>query len=102
MSISGAMNTAVSGLNAESAALASISNNVANSQTVGFKQADTSFVDYLTQTNASTDGSSSVVAKPASKVVEAGVVVLSAAGLLGPERRYPLGHILTGPHLSTP
>ena len=64
MSISGAMNTAVSGLNAESAALASISNNVANSQTVGFKQADTSFVDYLTQTNASTDGSSSVVAKP--------------------------------------
>jgi flagellar hook protein FlgE len=64
MSISGALNTAVSGLSAQSAALATISNNVANSQTVGYKQIDTNFVNYLTVSNASVDGAASVVARP--------------------------------------
>ena len=48
MSLLGSLNTAVGGMNAQSAALSSISNNVANSQTVGFKETDTSFIDYLT------------------------------------------------------
>jgi flagellar hook protein FlgE len=64
MSISGALNTAVSGLDAQAAALATISNNVANSQTVGYKQIDTNFVNYLTVSNAAVDGAASVVAKP--------------------------------------
>ena len=48
MSLFGAMNTAVSGLTAQSTAFGNISDNVANSQTVGYKRVDTSFIDYLT------------------------------------------------------
>ena len=53
MSLFGAMNTAISGLNAQSNAFGNISDNVANSQTVGYKRVDTSFIDYLTTSNAS-------------------------------------------------
>ena len=48
MSLFGAMNTAVSGLSAQSNAFGNISDNVANSQTTGYKRVDTSFQDYLT------------------------------------------------------
>lgn len=64
MSLFGAMNTAISGLNAQSAALGNIGDNVANSQTIGFKRIDTSFADYLTTSTASTNQSGSVVARP--------------------------------------
>ena len=64
MSLFGAMNTAVSGLNAQSAALGNIGDNVANSQTLGFKRIDTSFADYLTTSTASTNQSGSVIARP--------------------------------------
>jgi hypothetical protein len=52
MSLFGAMNTAISGLSAQSAAFSNISDNVANSQTVGYKRVDTSFIDYLTTSNS--------------------------------------------------
>ena len=64
MSLFGAMNTAISGLNAQAAAFTNISDNVANSQTVGYKGVGTSFQDYLTTSNATTNSSGSVVAKP--------------------------------------
>ena len=48
MSLLGALNSAISGLTAQSTAFSNISENVANAQTVGYKQVDTSFVDYLT------------------------------------------------------
>lgn len=64
MSLFGAMNTAISGLNAQSAAFSNISDNVANSQTTGFKGVETSFLDYLTVSNASTNESGAVVAQP--------------------------------------
>jgi flagellar hook protein FlgE len=64
MSLFGALNTAVSGLSAQSAAFGNISDNVANSQTVGFKEVETSFSDYLTVSSASTNDPGSVVAKP--------------------------------------
>jgi flagellar hook protein FlgE len=38
MSLFGAMTTAISGLNAQSRALTNVSNNLANSQTVGYKR----------------------------------------------------------------
>lgn len=47
MGIFGAMNTAVSGLRAQSTALENISGNIANSQTVGYKRLDTSFADLV-------------------------------------------------------
>jgi flagellar hook protein FlgE len=43
MSVLSAMNTAVSGLKAQSVALGNISNNIAGSSTVGYKQAQTQF-----------------------------------------------------------
>jgi flagellar hook protein FlgE len=43
MSISSSMNAGVSGLNANSSKLATISDNIANSQTNGYKRADTDF-----------------------------------------------------------
>lgn len=50
MSLSGAMNTAVSALAAQSQALSVISNNLANSGTTGYKSVTTSFSSLVTQT----------------------------------------------------
>ncbi|MBU6496907.1 MAG: flagellar hook protein FlgE [Rhodospirillales bacterium] len=65
MSIAGAMNTAISGLNAQSISFGNISDNIANSQTVGFKGTDTSFADYLTTSTATVNDPGAVVASPA-------------------------------------
>lgn len=65
MSLFGAMSTAISGLTAQSSAFSNISDNVANSQTVGYKEVNTSFIDYLTNSNAAVNDSASVVARPA-------------------------------------
>ena len=51
MSVFGALNTAVSGLSAQSHAFTDISNNIANSQTVGYKATETSFSDYVLTRN---------------------------------------------------
>jgi flagellar hook protein FlgE len=64
MSLFGAMNTAISGLTAQSAAFGNISDNVANSQTTGFKGTDTSFIDYLTTSNATQNDPGAVVTLP--------------------------------------
>ena len=47
MGIFGAMNTAVSGIRAQSFALENISGNIANARTTGFKRVETSFVDLI-------------------------------------------------------
>ena len=62
MSLFGSLYTAVSGLNAQSTAFGNISDNVANSQTVGYKQVDTSFADYLTQSTEKSNSPGSVIA----------------------------------------
>ena len=64
MSLLGAMNTAISGLTAQSAAFGNISDDVANSQTVGYKRVDTDFVDYLTTSTAAVNEPGAVVAQP--------------------------------------
>ena len=64
MSLFGAINTAVSGLTAQSAAFGNISEDVANSQTVGFKRIDTSFKDYLTTSTPTNNVPGAVVAQP--------------------------------------
>src|SRR4051812_46109162 len=64
MSLFGAMNSAISGLSAQSDAFGDISDNVANSQTVGFKRVDTSFVDFLTVSTATRNDPGAVVARP--------------------------------------
>jgi flagellar hook protein FlgE len=64
MSLFGALDTAVSGLDAQSAAFSNISDNIANSQTTGFKGTNTSFADYLSTSTATTNDSGTVVATP--------------------------------------
>jgi flagellar hook protein FlgE len=51
MGIFGALTTAVTGMRAQSYALANVSGNIANSQTTGFKRIDTSFEDLIPSTN---------------------------------------------------
>ncbi len=64
MSLFGALTTAVSGMSAQSAAFTNISDNVANSSTIGFKAVDTNFVDYLTSSTATANQSGSVTTRP--------------------------------------
>lgn len=64
MSLFGAINTAISGLSAQSAAFGNISDDVANSQSTGYKRVDTTFADYLTQSSATRNDSGAVVARP--------------------------------------
>ncbi len=64
MSLFGALNTSVSGLAAQSTAFGNISDNVANSQTVGFKAVDTSFIDYLTTSTAQQNQPGAVATRP--------------------------------------
>jgi flagellar hook protein FlgE len=58
------MYTAISGLNSQAASFGDISDNMANSQTVGYKQIDTTFEDYLTSSTAIANQSGSVAAHP--------------------------------------
>ncbi len=64
MSLFGSMTTAISGLTAQARALGHVSDNVANSQTVGFKRADTNFVSFLTDSTQVVHRPGSVVARP--------------------------------------
>ena len=64
MSLLGALDTAVTGLTAQSDAFANIGDNVANSQTIGFKGTDTRFEDYLTSSTATQNMSGAVTATP--------------------------------------
>jgi len=52
MSISGAMQTAISGLNGQSTAIGYISDNVANASTIGYKKVESRFQTMVTQTSA--------------------------------------------------
>lgn len=60
MGVMNAMLTAVTGLSAQSYALENISGNIANSQTVGFKRVDTSFVDMIPEAAAGHEKAGSV------------------------------------------
>lgn len=64
MSLFSALDTSVSGLTAQSAAFGNISDNVANSQTVGYKAVDTSFIDYLTTSTSEQNQPGSVATRP--------------------------------------
>lgn len=64
MSLFGSFNTAISGLTSQSRALGHVSDNIANSQTVGFKRTDTSFVSYITQSDNTVHSPGSAIARP--------------------------------------
>ena len=62
MGVLNAMLTAVTGLSAQSYALENISGNIANSQTVGYKRVDTSFVDMIPEGQPKRENAGSVAA----------------------------------------
>src|SRR6185437_7742934 len=62
MGIFDALTTAVAGLQAQSFALQNISGNVANSQTTGYKEKNTSFADLVSQAVPSQQTTDGVVA----------------------------------------
>ncbi|QDH16879.1 flagellar hook protein FlgE [Swingsia samuiensis] len=84
MSIFNSLNTAVSGLNAQSHAFSDLSNNIANSQTVGYKATTTSFENYVTNNSQSTSGqntSDDVIASTQQHNDNQGMVVSSSDSL---------------------
>ena len=64
MSVFGAMTTAISGLSSQSAAFSNIGNDLANTQTTGYKGINTTFENYVTSSTPQSNGSSAVVARP--------------------------------------
>src|SRR4051794_4950766 len=64
MSLSGALTTAVTGIDAQSRALGAISDNVANSQTSGYKRIETTFSTLLSVSNAREHQPGGVIARP--------------------------------------
>jgi flagellar hook protein FlgE len=64
MSLSGALTSAVTGIDAQSRALGAISDNISNSQTTGYKRVDTSFSTLLTVSNAFVHEPGGVTSKP--------------------------------------
>ncbi len=65
MSIFGAMTTAIAGLNAQSTAFSNVGDNLANTQTVGYKSVGTTFENYITVSTADVNESGTVKARPA-------------------------------------
>ncbi len=63
MTIFGAMTTAVTGLKANSKALGHISDNIANSQTIGFKRTETNFKDLITFSSSRNHAPGTVLAE---------------------------------------
>jgi flagellar hook protein FlgE len=66
MGIFDALTTAVAGLQAQSFALQNISGNIANSQTTGYKETDTSFQDLVSQAAANQQTANGVIANSVS------------------------------------
>jgi flagellar hook protein FlgE len=64
MSVFSALNVAVNGLDAQSRAFANVSDNLANTQTVGYKRVDTSFQSLVTASNANINNPGGVSATP--------------------------------------
>ena len=79
MSVSSAMDTAVSGLAAQSVAFSNISNNISNSQTVGYKATDTNFSDYVEASGALEGQSGNVLATTQYANQTAGAITASTA-----------------------
>lgn len=63
MDIFSALQTSVSGLQAQSYAISNISGNIANSQTTGYKRIDTSFIDLMAEQTSKREVAGTVLAQ---------------------------------------
>jgi flagellar hook protein FlgE len=80
MGLFGALTTAVTGLRAQSFALENVSGNIANSQTIGFKRVDTSFVDLIPDDIPSRQKAGNVLAQSRSTNTVAGDIQNASIG----------------------
>lgn len=79
MSLTGALNSAVSALKAQSSAMAMISDNLANSGTYGYKTTNASFASLVTAASSSTTYSSGgVIARSVSNIAEQGLITATS------------------------
>ncbi|HUO12687.1 MAG TPA: flagellar hook-basal body complex protein, partial [Caulobacteraceae bacterium] len=78
MSLNSAMEAGVAGLSANSAALSTISNNIANVNTIGYKQGDTEFESLVTD-GGSADSSGGVMASVQNLVTQQGQAVQTSS-----------------------
>ena len=78
MDLFSALQTSVSGLQAQSYAISNISGNIANSQTTGYKRVDTSFVDLMAETTQKREVAGSVLAQSQLTNTIAGNVISSS------------------------
>ncbi|CCG06949.1 flagellar hook protein FlgE [Pararhodospirillum photometricum] len=75
-SLSSSMYTAVSALRSQSSAVSTISNNLANSETVGFKTTDANFKTLVTGTSSQLNFTGAgVIANPSQNISQQGVLV---------------------------
>lgn len=81
MSLNSTLNAGVSGLTAQASAMAAISDNIANVNTVGYKGTDTKFSTLVIDGGSSTDYvAGGVEAKPQSLIDKQGLLQSSASG----------------------
>jgi len=78
MSLFASLTTAVSGLNAQSTAIGNISENVANAQTVGYKEVDTAFQNLVTDSSQNFNEPGGVIATPVYENQLTGTLVQSS------------------------
>lgn len=81
MSLFGSLTAAISGLTSQSRSLGNISDNIANSQTVGYKRVDTNFVSYITSSSQKINLPGAVIALPSYTNTVQGTIEQSEAGL---------------------
>ena len=80
MGIFGALNTAVTGMRAQSYALENISGNIANSQTTAFKRIDSAFVDLIPDNPPNKQYAGTVVANSRSTNSVQGDIQVASVG----------------------
>ncbi|MDB5374944.1 MAG: hypothetical protein JWP04_3586 [Belnapia sp.] len=81
MSLFGSLTAAISGLTAQSRSLGNISDNIANSQTVGYKRVDTNFVSYITSSSQTNNLPGAVIALPSYTNTVQGTIEQAEGGL---------------------
>ncbi|GEO80344.1 flagellar hook protein FlgE [Pararhodospirillum oryzae] len=75
-SLSSSLYTAVSALNAQSAAVSAISNNLANSETIGYKSTNASFYSLVTGASSQVNFTGAgVIANPSQSIATQGVII---------------------------
>jgi flagellar hook protein FlgE len=78
MDLFSALQTSVSGLQAQSYAISNISGNIANSQTTGYRRVDTSFVDLMSESVPKREVAGSVLAQSQLTNTLAGNIIASS------------------------